>query len=94
MFHFKLNRLCKLPKPVELSHNWILTNFKYQEPESYTRLFDYSEEGYFEVPTGFTKAVFIIKLLSCAPNLYVFQESNSVCLFCSFSSEFVFVGEK
>ena len=29
-----------LPKSVELSNEWIKTNFKYQEPEFYSRLFD------------------------------------------------------
>ena len=36
--------LSKLPKPVKLSYNWVLTNFRYQEPEIYARLFDESEK--------------------------------------------------
>ena len=38
-FIFKVNLLSILPKPVELSHEWVLTNFKYQEPEFYAILF-------------------------------------------------------
>ena len=30
-FIFKGNLLCILPNTAELSHEWVLTNFKYQE---------------------------------------------------------------
>ena len=40
MFNFKGNILSRLPKPVELSHKWVLTNFKYQEEEFHDILFD------------------------------------------------------
>ena len=52
---FSKKILSKLPKPVGLSHEWININFKYQEPYFYSRLFDESENGPFEVPTGLTK---------------------------------------
>ena len=51
-FLFKENLLSILPKPFELTHKWIKKNFKYQEPEFYSRLFDESENRPFEVPPG------------------------------------------
>ena len=39
-FLFKENMLSILPKSVEQSHEWVLTKFKYQEPEFYATLFD------------------------------------------------------
>ena len=39
-FIFKENLLIILPNPVELSHEWVKTNFKYQEPEFYYVYFD------------------------------------------------------
>ena len=50
IFIFKGNMLSRLTKPVELSHDWVLTNLKYQEPEFYSRFFEESEQGCFEVP--------------------------------------------
>ena len=38
MFQFKVNILSILPKTVEISHEWVLKIFKYQEPEFYARL--------------------------------------------------------
>ena len=38
-FILKVNLLSRLKKPVELSHEWVLTKFKYQEPEFYSRCF-------------------------------------------------------
>ena len=46
-FIFKEKILSRLPKTVEISHEWVKTNFKYQEPEFYSRLFDDSEKGHF-----------------------------------------------
>ena len=43
-----------LPKHVDLSHEWVLEMFKYQEPAFHAILFDKSEEGLFEVPPGCT----------------------------------------
>ena len=40
MFHLKVNMISRLPKPVELSHEWVLKILKYQEPSFYARLFD------------------------------------------------------
>ena len=54
-FIFKGNILSRLPKPIELTHKWIKINFKYQEPEFYFRLFDESDNGPFEVPSGHIK---------------------------------------
>ena len=34
-FLFKVKLLSRLPKPVELTQDWIKTNFKYQEPDFY-----------------------------------------------------------
>ena len=39
-FVFKGNLISRLPKPVELTHKWTNTNYKYQEPKFYSRLFD------------------------------------------------------
>ena len=50
MFNFKVNLLSRLTKPVELSNKWVLTNFKYQEPEFYAILFDESEGPFEDTP--------------------------------------------
>ena len=47
---FKGNLISRIPKPVELPHECIKTNFKYQDPEFYYRLFD--ESG--NEPFGFS----------------------------------------
>ena len=47
--------LSRLPKPVEISHECIKTNIKYQVTEFYYRLFDKSENGPFSVPPGRAK---------------------------------------
>ena len=49
-FIFKENFISRLPKPVGISHEWIKLNFKYQNPEFFSRLFDESENVLFEVP--------------------------------------------
>ena len=54
-FLFKVNVLSIPPKTVEISHEWVLTNFKYQEPKFYSRLFNESEKVTFESPPGRTK---------------------------------------
>ena len=72
-FIFKGNILSMIPKPVELSHNWVLTDFKYQEPAFYARLFNKSEEGSFEVPTGRTKVGVIINPVPGTTKLNLFQ---------------------
>ena len=54
-FIFKGNIPSRLPKPIEISHEWFLKIFKYQEPEFYSRLFDESEKVPFEVSPGFTQ---------------------------------------
>ena len=41
-FLFKVNFLSRLSKHSGLTHEWINTNLKYQEPEFYSRLFDES----------------------------------------------------
>ena len=45
--------------------------------------FDESEEGSFEVTPGITQVGVIIKPVSGAPKLYVFQNSNSYFVLCS-----------
>ena len=56
------------PKPFGLSNECIRNNFKYQETEFYSRLFDESEHGPFEVPPRrkkkYDKNEYLI-LLSC-----------------------------
>ena len=54
IFLLKGNFFSKLPKPVGISHEWIKTDFNYQEPDFYSRLFDGSKK-IFEVPPGRTK---------------------------------------
>ena len=65
----------------------------YQELEFYSRLFKEYEEGPFEVLTGFTKVGVIRKIAPSDPNVYVFQEINSACVFCSFNLNFIFLRE-
>ena len=60
-------------KTVELSHTWVLINFKYQETELYSILFDELEEGPFEIPPGRTKVGVIIKPVPSAPNFYFYR---------------------
>ena len=50
-FLFNGNLLSRLPKPVELSYEWVKINFNYQEPEFYSIFFDESENGLFDVPS-------------------------------------------
>ena len=47
-FLFKGKFLIRPTNTVVLSHEWIKTNFKYQEPEFYSRLFDESGNGPFD----------------------------------------------
>ena len=47
--------------------------FKYKEPAFYAILFDESEEGPFEVPTGRTEYAIIRRPQPGALKLYVFQ---------------------
>ena len=51
-------------------------------------MFDYSEEGTFEVPTGLTKFGEVRKPVPSAPELNIFWESKSACVLFSFSTEF------
>ena len=93
-FHCKANLLSSLPKIVELSHEWVLIHFKYQEPKFYSRLVHNSEEGSFEVSPGCMKVGVIIKPLTDFPKCRVIKERKSVCVFCSLSSVFFFIGDK
>ena len=70
---FRWNLIIRLPKPVEISYEWVLKIFNDQEPGFYARLFDESEEGPYEVPPVCTKAGERIKLLPGDPKLCVFQ---------------------
>ena len=78
---FKGYLISRTPKPVELSHEWVLKMFKYREPEIYARWFDESEKGPFEVPPGRTKKQKKRKSVSGATELYVLQGVNSACMF-------------
>ena len=82
-FYLKRNFLARLPKPVELSHKWVLGNFNYQEPSCYAKLFGKYEEASFECLPDHIKANLIIKQVLGAPKLYILQESNKVCVFCN-----------
>ena len=70
-FNLSVNLISRIPNPVELLHNWLLTNFKYHEPWFYSRLFDESEEGNFKVTPGLKKVDVIRKPVPCDPKLYV-----------------------
>ena len=72
MFHFKLSMLGRLRKPVELSQNWLLSNFKYKQPDLYAIIFDQYEEVPFEVPPGHTNVYVVIKSVPVIPKLYAF----------------------
>ena len=87
-FNFSGNILSRLLNTVVISHEWVLTNFKYQRTAFHYRLFDESEEVPFEVTTGSTNSAVIIKPLLGANNLYDFQDRNIVCVLCSLSSAF------
>ena len=71
MFPFKVNMISILLKLSELSHEWLLKNFKYQEPVFYSRLFENDEEGPFEVPLGITNVGVTRKPVPDDPKLYV-----------------------
>ena len=79
---------------VELSQKWVLTYFKFQEPEFYARLFNDYEGGPFEATKVCTMVIVIINILPGDPKLYVFKDRKSSGVFCSFSSVFFFVGDK
>ena len=79
---FKENMIIRLPKPIELLHDWVLENFKYQDPCFYARLFDDSEEGPFEVPPGRKKVFVIIKPLPGDPKLYILKGIKSARVLC------------
>ena len=64
-FLFKGTLFGRLTKFFELSHEWINTNFKYQEPEFYSRCYGETVNGLFNVSTGLQK--YIIKSLPDAP---------------------------
>ena len=49
---FTGNFLSRIPQPVELSHEWIKKNSKYQDQQFYSILFDDLENGSFEAPPG------------------------------------------
>ena len=83
--------LSRLPKPVELSHEWVLKNFRYQEPQFYARLFDNSEKLPFELPPGHTKNDYN-RYAPGAHKLYFLRGECCLCVF--FSSSFYFVGDK
>ena len=70
-----------LPKPVELSHEWIKTSFKYQEQYFYSRFFDESENRPFEVPRGPIK-IHDKKSVPNDPTFYVLEENKSACVLC------------
>ena len=71
MFPFKVNMISILLKLSELSHEWLLKNFKYQEPVFYSRLFENDEEGPFEVLLGITNVGVTQKPVPDDPKLYV-----------------------
>ena len=92
-FYFYGKLLSRLPN-VELSHELALKNFKPKETAFYTRLFNKSDEGPFEVPPCRTKVSVMRKSVPGAPKLYVLHDGNSTGVFCSFLSALFFVGER
>ena len=92
-FYFRENIISRLPNPVELSHEWVLTNFNHQESAFYEILFYESKEGTFEVQSGRPKSAVIIKPGPGAPKFFL-QYSTSGFVFCLLSSIFLFVGKK
>ena len=80
-FLFKVNFLTKLSKPVELTPKWIKTDFKYQDPYFYYRLFDESENGPFEFPPVHIKT-YDKNSVPDPPKLYVLQENKGACVLC------------
>ena len=80
-FIFKVNFLSRLPKLVELKHNWIKKNFNYQEPEFYSRFFDESENGLFEFTPALIKTYDKNKSVPDAPKLYILQGNKNSCVF-------------
>ena len=93
-FIFKVNMLSRLPELVEISHEWVLTNFNYQEPKTYAKCFDDPEKGPSEAPPGHTNKYQIIKSVPDDPTLHDFQEIKSACVIRSFSSVFYLIGDK
>ena len=93
IFCFKVNILSIPLKPVELSHEWVLTNFKYHEPSFYARLFDESEEGPFEFPTGCIMFGVIIKPVSDAPKFYIFSKARVLVFYIHFHLHISFLVE-
>ena len=91
-FIFNGNILNILTKSVRLSHDWIKTNFKYQEPEVYA-IFLMSQK---KDPLNSLLDVQIHteKSVPDALKLYVLQVNNSACVFCSLSYAFYFIGDK
>ena len=68
-----------------------MTNFNYQEPEVYSRMYDEIEKGPYEVPPVRTKTdknKYLV-LISCR-----FCSEKSACVLCLLSSVFYFVGDK
>ena len=61
--------LSRLTKPVDLSHERVLTYFKYQEPAFYGKIFDDSKEVPFKVPTGRTNFSVMRKPVLGSPRL-------------------------
>ena len=81
-FLFKVKFISRLLKPVELTHKWIKTNFNYQEPDFYSRLFDKSVNWTFEVPPGCIKTCDLKKSVPDDSTLCVLQENKSFYVFC------------
>ena len=86
-FFLKSKFLSGITKPVELSHYWIKTILKYQDPEFYSRLFDESKNGPFEV-LPVCKKIYGWKISTWCSYVVCFTTNNSACVICSFSSDF------
>ena len=87
-------RICARAPLVSVITVAILRAYLLFYPTFYAIIFDESEEGTFEVYLGSTNFGVIRKTVPGVPKLHNFQENKSDCVFCSFSSEFLFVGEK
>ena len=79
-FIFNGNMLSRQPNPVKISQEWVLINFKYQDPEFYARLFDNSGEGPFVFPPGHMKFCVVKIPLTGTDKSYVSVNQYLLCV--------------
>ena len=84
-FIFKENMLSRVPKPVELSHEWFLNISSIRSQNVSLEYLMSKKKTLFEVPAGHKKFDEIRKSISGAPKLYILHEIKSACVFFSVS---------